>query len=52
MNVDKPDVFQGGENFRGYVVERLLGKGGIGAIPISSACRIADTTVPRAFNIW
>ena len=32
MNVDKPDVFQGGESFRGYVVERLLGKGGIGAV--------------------
>ena len=32
MNVDKPDVFQSGENFRGYVVERLLGKGGIGAV--------------------
>ena len=30
MNVDKSDVFQSGENFRGYVVERLLGKGGIG----------------------
>ena len=32
MNIDNPDVFQGGENFRGYVVERLLGKGGIGAV--------------------
>lgn len=32
MNVDKPEVFQGGESFRGYVVERLLGKGGIGAV--------------------
>ena len=32
MNVDKPDAFQSGENFRGYVVERLLGKGGIGAV--------------------
>ena len=32
MNVDKPDVFQSGESFRGYAVERLLGKGGIGAV--------------------
>ena len=32
MNVDKSDVFQCGESFRGYVVERLLGKGGIGAV--------------------
>ena len=32
MNVDKPDVFQDGESFRGYVVERLLGKGGLGAV--------------------
>jgi len=32
MNVDKPDLLQGGESFRGYVVERLLGKGGLGAV--------------------
>lgn len=32
MNADKRDVFQSGENFRGYIVERLLGKGGIGAV--------------------
>ena len=32
MNADKPDLFHGGENFRGYVVERLLGKGGLGAV--------------------
>ena len=29
---EKPDLFQGGESFRGYVVERLLGKGGLGAV--------------------
>ena len=32
MNLDKPDLLQPGENFRGYVVERLLGKGGLGAV--------------------
>lgn len=32
MNVDKPDMFRPGESFRGYVVERLLGKGGLGAV--------------------
>jgi len=32
MNVDKPDLLQPGESFRGYVVERLLGKGGLGAV--------------------
>ena len=32
MNGEKPDVLQAGENFRGYVVERLLGKGGLGAV--------------------
>ena len=32
MSVEKPDMFQPGENFRGYVVERLLGKGGLGAV--------------------
>lgn len=29
---DKHDIFEAGENFRGYVVERLLGKGGLGAV--------------------
>ena len=29
---DKPDLFQAGEGFRGYSVERLLGKGGLGAV--------------------
>ena len=32
MNVDKPDLLQNGESFRGYAVERLLGKGGLGAV--------------------
>ena len=32
MNVDKPDLLQPAEEFRGYVVERLLGKGGLGAV--------------------
>ena len=32
MNGDKPDLLQPGEGFRGYVVERLLGKGGLGAV--------------------
>ena len=32
MNVDKPDLLQVGEDFRGYVVERLLGKGGLGVV--------------------
>ena len=32
MNVDKGELLQVGENFRGYVVERLLGKGGLGAV--------------------
>lgn len=32
MSGDKPDVFSGGERFRGYVVERVLGKGGLGAV--------------------
>lgn len=30
--VDGPDLFVPGEAFRGYVVERLLGKGGIGGV--------------------
>ena len=29
---DKRDVFAVGEEFRGYVIERLLGKGGLGAV--------------------
>lgn len=32
MSVDKPDLLQVGEDFRGYVVERLLGKGGLGVV--------------------
>ena len=32
MNVERPDLLQSGESFRGYVVERLLGKGGLGAV--------------------
>lgn len=32
MNAEKPDLFQPGETFRGYVIERLLGKGGLGAV--------------------
>ena len=32
MISDKPDLLQPGENFRGYVIERLLGKGGLGAV--------------------
>ena len=32
MSEDRPDLFQSGENFRGYVIERLLGKGGLGAV--------------------
>ena len=32
MNVEKPDLLQSGESFRGYVVERLLGRGGLGAV--------------------
>ena len=32
MNFGKEDVFQAGEKFRGYVVERLLGNGGLGAV--------------------
>ena len=28
----KPDIFRHGDKFHGYVVERLLGKGGLGAI--------------------
>ncbi len=32
LTVDGPDLFQPGEEFRGYTVERLLGKGGIGGV--------------------
>lgn len=32
LAVDGPDLFAQGEAFRGYVVERLLGKGGIGGV--------------------
>ena len=32
MNADAVDLLQVGEDFRGYVVERLLGKGGLGAV--------------------
>ena len=30
--MNETDIFQDGERFRGYVVERLLGKGGLGAV--------------------
>jgi len=32
METAKRDIFAPGEKFRGYVVERLLGKGGLGAV--------------------
>ncbi|MBQ6137479.1 MAG: serine/threonine protein kinase [Kiritimatiellae bacterium] len=32
MNFGKQDVFQNGERFHGYVIERLLGNGGLGAV--------------------
>lgn len=32
MSDNKPDVFQSGDHFHGYVIERLLGKGGMGAV--------------------
>ena len=32
MNFGKEDVFQIGEKFHGYVIERLLGNGGLGAV--------------------
>lgn len=32
MSEDKTDILQDGERFRGYAVERLLGKGGLGAV--------------------
>ncbi len=32
LGVDGPDLFSQGDVFRGYVVERLLGKGGIGGV--------------------
>ena len=31
-SADPHDIFNAGERFRGYVVERLLGKGGLGAV--------------------
>lgn len=31
-SADPHDIFDAGERFRGYVVERLLGKGGLGAV--------------------
>lgn len=32
MNFGKEDVFQTGDKFRGYIIERLLGNGGLGAV--------------------
>ncbi|MGN0853909.1 MAG: serine/threonine protein kinase [Kiritimatiellia bacterium] len=32
MNFGKEDVFQTGDRFHGYVIERLLGNGGLGAV--------------------
>lgn len=32
MNFGKEDVFNPGDRFRGYVIERLLGNGGLGAV--------------------
>lgn len=32
MADDNQDLFSPGEHFRGYVIERLLGKGGVGAV--------------------
>ena len=32
MNFGKEEVFRNGEKFRGYVVERLLGNGSLGAV--------------------
>ena len=32
MNFGKQDVFNPGDRFHGYVVERLLGNGGLGAV--------------------
>lgn len=32
MNFGREDVFTPGEKFRGYVIERLLGNGGLGAV--------------------
>ena len=32
MNFGRQEIFQGGDRFRGYVVERLLGNGSLGAV--------------------
>ena len=32
MNFDKDEIFRAGDRFRGYVVERLLGNGSLGAV--------------------
>ena len=32
MNFGKPEIFHSGDKFRGYVVERLLGNGSLGAV--------------------
>ena len=32
MNFDKNEIFRAGDRFRGYVVERLLGNGSLGAV--------------------
>lgn len=32
MSVERPELFAPGEAFRGYVVEKLLGRGGLGAV--------------------
>ena len=32
MNFEKENIFQSGDKFRGYVVERLLGNGALGAV--------------------
>jgi serine/threonine-protein kinase len=32
VNFGKEEVFRNGEKFRGYVVERLLGNGSLGAV--------------------
>ena len=32
MNFGKQEIFHGGDRFRGYVVERLLGNGSLGAV--------------------
>ena len=32
MNFGRPEIFHSGDKFRGYVVERLLGNGSLGAV--------------------